>query len=217
MWSSFIHTFPDYGAHQKCFTQQFRSDLIHQTANMSISAHDHIQQSATVNSDSCHYRGATGPEAKERRWISIEFNIFFSSCITASLALKRNSLSFRARLFYVLPYLPFLNAQSHPVTWGPAAKCKNTLTDSVLLWIFKAKSSFCNRCAKLEHDLTWAGGWQSSFPSLFGGLERESLVPTNPSDRECIVWSRLAFLTLVKELFLACHSEKDKSPAQIPN
>lgn len=104
------------------------------------------------------------------------------------------------------------------VTKGLQAKCEELWQTESNYWDEK-KSSFSNRCMEQEHELTWATGWQfgSIHSTEFGCPKLESLRQAAPSDTECTVWARLSFLTLVKGLFLACHSEKDKSLAQIPN
>lgn len=58
---------------------------------------------------------------------------------------------------------------------------------------------------------------QGSDPTRAMSSEALNMNPSAKGDKERTVWSQLGFLTLVKELFLVRHSEKDKSPTPIPN
>lgn len=207
-----------YDAHQKfrnsALTESFWCSSHWPIANMSSSAGDYFQQNATVNSDSYHYLSVTPPEAKREQWFSINLNssprlhygfIGFDWTVSKSLALLSFTLSAFLQHSISVCYLDLQQM------W----KKRDRLY--AIIGIRSLGENFlCNRWMKQKHNVTQTAGLLSLFPSVFGPWAWISL-PSSPSDRECTVWAKLGFLTLVKELFLARHSEKDKSLAQIPN
>lgn len=179
---------------------------MHQTFNRSLSAQAHIQ-SAAVNSDTHHIQ-LLWNKARERNRgteaASADSNS--PSCLCYSFISSEPWVS-----LWVLA-----EVQSVPDTWGPAVKWKQKkkknwhMEHSYRNKAFQRETFAGNRCLKPGHDLTGASG-------CLEALSVNPLVPSLPSDRECRVLSQLGVLTLVRELFLSRHSEKDKSPAQIPN
>lgn len=168
----------------------------------------------TVNTDSYQYLAVTQPEAQKRQRFPINFNSS-SHLHYGFISFEREFSLSSALLSFTLSAIPQPSVSACYLGTG-SEMCKTATGCNYWDEDFRRKLPL----QQVYEKGTWPlmGHRMTVFASFWVCMPWTRIpVWSSPSDRECTAWARMGFLTLVKELFLARQSEKDKSLAQIPN